>query len=323
MMTEDATPPKPRKGIPAWLATVWGKVVTVAVVLATAIGVVGIVVAVTEAAGRNDTTVGSISVESQQVEEESAPRTGLASVDGVALDRYEGDPTTWAVPVDAPFGEFMTQTVEEADDTGCTPSQLAWLKEHGVPYGSHLLRVDLINTATSGSRLVVSDIRPEGELTAPETDVVMVSCQPGIGGEPLAQFATLALGTGEQAVFGDIQEDCITDPYYCWYAGTGETGVPGTPVIFDIAPGEAAILVLRYDHAVDFRGRFVATVSVDGVESTLVLTPNGEDIYAPVITIEDVWLTSDNGVPGCLLDVTGPNDCTADWASALAAAATR
>lgn len=310
-------PPLSSSGFQAWLGTLWGKIVTASAVLATAIGAVGIAVTVTESLGRNDTTVESLSVESEM------ERTGAAAVDGVGMSRYEGDSADWAVPVGAPFDEFFADSGEERGPTGCTPSQLAWLKGNGVPYTDNYLRVDLVNTATSGSRLMISEIRAEGELTEPDSGILLVSCRAGQGGEPLAQYARLALGTGENAVFGDILEGCEAPDGYCWYAGTGQVGEAGMPVVFDIAPGEAATLVLRYDHAANFSGRFVATVSVDGVESTLVLTPNGEDIYAPVVTIRSLKFVSDNGVAGCELagsDNGRAESCTDNWRDLLAAA---
>jgi hypothetical protein len=318
-MSEDPSMAHPRRSLRGWLGTAWGRAVTLGAVLASAIGVVGIVLAVTEAAGRNDTTVESISVESEQVEDEPAARSGLPAVDGVSLDYYEGDRVHWAVPVDAPFGELLTAGGSHAGN-GCTVEQVAWLEQYGIPLPVQLLRIDITNTATSGSRLVVSDIRAEGELSEPAVDVVMVSCERSIGGEPTPQYAELAIGTGEIAVYSEIEESSRD-----WYSD--EAGEPGTPVVFDVAPGEAATLSLRYEHALDFRGRFVATVTVDGTESTLVLTPNGEDIFAPIVTIDTASLSILDMVPECWVSGTrvpgGQPLCDlARWESVLAEAMT-
>ena len=321
-MSERRSLPETRRSLPKWLGTAWGKVVAVGGALATIVGIVAIVLSVTEAVGRNDTTVGSVSVDSEVVDEAPAPRSGVAAVEGVGLEYYKvsGDYTSWAVPVDAPFGELLAATGGEYAGNGCTVEQVAWLERYGVSLPNQRLRVALRNTATSGSSLVVSNIRAEGELSEPAVEVVDVSCSEPIRGEPIPQYAELAIGTGEVAVFSEIEE-YMRD----WYVGTGEAGEPGTPVVFDIAPGEAASLELHYEHALDFHGRFVATVTVDGVESTLVLTPNGEDIFAPIVTVNGVSVE----IVGTELECQGwgttvpgeqPVCDLAHWESALAEA---
>jgi hypothetical protein len=127
-----------------------------------------------------------------------------------------------------------------------------------------------------------------------------------------------------------LYDDCYANYGECYFAG-GTPPNPGDPVVFPVRPGETRTLNLVYDQTVDFRGRFVATVTVDGEESTIDLTPGAADILAPVVTLPrpflriagapgDTFCTADADAEPIVYQLDG-GDCALDvWLAILDAA---
>ncbi len=181
----------------------------------------------------------------------------------------------YAVPVDAPWEELWALQ----SDSNCTdPRQLEWLESHGRVIPPNFVVTSITNTATGGSEIVVSDIRAQGELTPPAIDTVTVGYYTCSGGGDDGIFASLRLGVDPVAVF----DDCYGDG--SCFSSDAEPPTPGEPVVFSVFPGQTRTLNLTYERTVDFVGRFVATVTVDGQTSTIDLSPDASDVVSPAVT---------------------------------------
>lgn len=262
--------------------------------LGTAIGIISILVPLVVVATTRTTTVDSIAVSAQ-----GGDAGGLEAVDsGLATSALGVSNSAWfegiadyAVPVDAPWEELWAMF--DGNPCGESEAQRAWLDEHGTPIPYPLVRVELSNTAAAGSDIIVSSIRAQGDLQMPPGDTVTVGINVGcLGAVDEGIYSRLQIGVDPVAVF----DECYKMTEGSCYFGADPAPVAGDPVTFPIRPGQTRILHLAYTTAVDFRGRFVATLDVDGQQSTIDLSPDGADVIVPVVTRPGVVL-SIAGVP--------------------------
>ena len=313
------------------------QLVALASVGGTLIGLVAIVVPVAVTASILQSSTATVEVTSQdgsdggQGLEAALPsleavQPGLsASALGANVDfAYANGVWDYAVPVSAPWAELWA--AQSNDDNCTTESQRAWLDTHGTMIPTPVVTSTITNTAAAGSDLIVSEIRAQGVLTPPIEDTVTVSWYACSGAGDDGIYAHLTLGVDPVALY----DDCYANYGECYFAG-GTPPTPGDPVVFPVRPGETRTLNLVYDQTVDFRGRFVATVTVDGQESTIDLSPDAVDVIAPVVTLTkprlriaatpgDTFCTPDvDGQPIVYTD--GGGDCTLEsWLAILAAA---
>jgi hypothetical protein len=276
----------------------------------TVIGLLGLIVPL--AVADRGASVDSVAVDSQLGDDGGLVAadaiepvaSGLsASVAGLTADA--GSYTTWAIPVDAPWAELFALHVCEVDSNGNptargeadTAAAGAWIERYGVPTTAHELWASVTNTAASGS-ITVSEIRPQGTLTpAPDRVWVTKGVCGGVGDCGTAINARIALGTDPVAVFGD------PPAYdYCETGGVSDiVAQPGDPVVFDVAPGEARPLYLKWTQTEDFSGRFVATVRAGGQSSTMDLSPGNAEVTALAVNEPATLLVAGYGsyIFGC------------------------
>lgn len=145
------------------------------------------------------------------------------------------------------------------------------------------------NTAESGT-LTVRDFRTEGQLKRPATPLVPIYCALPIGAAVSSQMGTIPLDNHSVATW---EEPKIL---------AGEPNGPfagGTPVAYDLANGESALLLLNTEQRDDFEGVIKATVQV-GNKETVVTVPindsdqagNYERIFIPKFTLApDFYIT--------------------------------
>ncbi|QNO36632.1 hypothetical protein H4J02_08975 [Protaetiibacter sp. SSC-01] len=302
----------------------------------TIIGVVSIVVPLAVAASTTTSSTDTVAVTSPGASEgegdgDGSGAAGAASAPllepiaggvgtnalGINVDRSLASGfDEYAVPIDAPWEELWSY--QQNPDSHCTDSrQLAWLQEHGTVIPPNFVTASITNTATSGSEIVVSDIRAQGQLTPPTTDTVRVGYYTCSGGGDDGIFAHLRLGVDPIAVY----DDCYT--IGSCFSSDPVPPVAGEPVVFGVQPGETRTLNLVYEQTIDFVGRFVATVTVGGEKSTIDLSPDAADVVSPAVTrpLPYLYIAAMAEDTRCTADRTSSSQvCSlADWLAVLAA----
>ncbi|MFD5224179.1 hypothetical protein ACFWHT_01020 [Microbacterium sp. NPDC058342] len=273
----------------------------------TMIGVLAIVVPIAVAAGDRSTSADTVTVDTQDsssegaglaiAEDESSASViepladGLsASVAGASADAQVVKTEWYSVPVDAPWAELW------ATPGACTTEIVDWLEQHGRIMPPQKLTSYITNTAATGSMAKVSRIRPQGDLTEPPAETVVVGAMGCTGAGEEGIYATMELGVDPVAVFHPCYS--AQAEYSC--AGSAEVApIAGDPVTFDVAPGETRTVHLQWTQTMDFVGRFVATLEVDGNSSTIDLSPYGADLSYPAVTRPDDRLYFDIDGPWC------------------------
>jgi hypothetical protein len=196
----------------------------------------------------------------------------------------------FAVPIDAPWAELY------ATPGACTTEIVDWFKTYAKPVIPQEITSYITNSATTGAVATVSDIRAQGTLTAPPVPTVKVGATGCTGGGEDGIYATMALGVDPVAVYDDCYSP--SEPYPC--TGSAEVApTAGDPVRFDVAPGETRTLHLSWTQTMDFVGRFVAALTVDGTVSTIDITPDAVDLTVPALTRPDDVLYFDVDGPWC------------------------
>jgi hypothetical protein len=282
----ESPPPSPAEPVKAFK----GRLIVIGAIAGTLIGVLAIVIPLAVAAGTSTSSTETLEVQSEDEAAAGADPNAGSGLEAVqaglqaqalgASTEYsenEGMPL-YAVPIDAPWEELWA--IAGPAERGCVvPEKIAWLEEHGVPMPPQKLFAAVVNTASAGSEITISEIRPQGELTAPQVDTVLVEYLMCVGGGEEGIYAHITLGTDPVAIF----DNCYTEGDGCYVPADGGPA-PGDPVVFTVRPGETRSLHVSYDQSADFVGRFVATVTVDGQSSTIDLSPGAADIVAPAVT---------------------------------------
>lgn len=298
---------------PSWWTRGRIAAVTAGGIVAVLIGVISIVVPIVAAVG--DKQSSPQSVVAQGAGEPAVDRAIPAVSDGlmavasdVTSDSRLIDSDWYAVPVDAPWHELW------ALPPVCTSMDIVdWIAAHGTPMLPQSLDTTLRNVATSGDDAVVSNIRAEGELTVPDKETVVVGGMKCRGAGDDGVFATMVLGVDPVAVF-----DACYDPYGSTWSCAGQSTQlpqPGDPVVFSLAPGQATTLHVRWTQSLDFVGRFVADVTVDGQSQTLDLSPGSADMVVPWVTYPErrLYFGGDSSTGAWCEDASGRTDeCTVE-----------
>lgn len=316
----------PHSGSPTGPRESWwtrGRVIAVTAggIAATLVGALGIVLPIVVAAGEKQSAPETVVAQGEggAAAERLIPAVSdglMATASDVTSDSRLADSDWYAVPVDAPWEEVW------ALPPVCTTSDIVnWIAAHGKPILPQELNTTLQNVATSGADAVVSNIRAEGELTVPPSDTVIVGGMKCRGAGDEGVFASMVLGVDPVAVF-----DACYDPYGSSWSCAGqstELPQPGDPVVFSLSPGQATTLHLRWTQSLDFVGRFVADVTVDGETQTLDLSPGGTDLVVPWVTYPDrrLYFGGDGPTGAWCEDAAGRTaECTVDaWKQMIAA----
>ena len=152
-----------------------------------------------------------------------------------------GEQLEYAVPTTAPFDTFPS-----GDAGTCSAAQRAWLTKNGTPITTRYL-VDLRNVASSGAMLALKSFRGKGTAAtgAPQIKVI---CDPAGGAASTVQAARLLVSDPAQVAYFDKSA----------FSQTTE-GIPDSPVVWNLAPGETGQLVMDLYPAKAFTGRLVTT----------------------------------------------------------------
>lgn len=216
---------------------------------------------------------------------------------------------SYVVPVDAPWEEIWQQNLRQ-----CTQETYEWIHEHGDPIKSDTV-LNFANNATGGSVARISAIRAEGEFVKPEIDTVTVSTTECIGGGDDFIVAMMNLGVDPVAVY----DDCYS-PTAQWSCARGlkDEPIAGEPVAFDLDPGEIQGVYLHWQQSASFRGRFVATATIDGVDTAIDISPNSKEFYLPYPTTDLSLRIGGDGITCSSGDVRISDVCTLDdWLQML------
>lgn len=320
---------KPPTGVTARIRRFLGvdaigqRLVIAASVAGVLVGLIAIAVPLIAGLGTRTSSASTV-----EVEQAGTDPASLASGDSSAIEplqagfgttalgaqTYIWDPVSshWAVPVEAPWGELWS-LADTVVDCKLDSRIEGWLDEHGTRIRSSWLSFSITNTATDDSQVVLSDIRPQGELSLPVGDTIKVgytdSCPSGGGDDTI--YGHITIGVDPVAIYDSCYEAYENG---CYFASEPRP-VAGEPLVFAIRPGEFRGLAIEYDQVVNFQGRFVATVTAGGERSTIELS---NDVVATVVTRTDPYLDltqlpntvgcvatgGDEGqiIPGCSLD---------------------
>lgn len=153
-----------------------------------------------------------------------------------------GEVISFGVPVDVSFDTFP-----DGDGDVCSAEQRAWLESAGQEIQLTYL-VDARNVASEGALLSFRDVRASGEFTEPTAQAVLVECN-------VTGFA----GNGKSAL---LPVDGHSVAYFDnSLVGTSSEGMPDTPIIYNLAPGESGQFTIRLMPTMDFHGTLVMSVA--------------------------------------------------------------
>lgn len=196
----------------------------------------------------------------------------------------------YALPVDAPFEEMPLTFVPNPYGVGhvCSPEVHDWLGSHGREYVT-AYRISLRSTADSGARITVKDFSAKGTLADQAVPLIQVACAgPGVGAVISSQQGTLQTRAGSTAVFTDLSvqlREAFNQP------------PGGSPVLYELEPGEPAIIDLMLTTDEDFEGSLVATIA------------SGEDakeVVIPLKGLEEIFLPSFSRTTGVEVRIVPP-----------------
>lgn len=227
-------------------------------------------------------------------------------------DRVEMEATSptvgYAVRVDAPFNEMPLTFVRDRSGSKyeCSPELLDWLGSHGRKY-NEWLRVSLRSTADSGARITVKDFTTKGTLATPAVPWVRVICSLPIGAAISSQLGSLQTSPGSTAAFDDLAGpigEMVKQPE------------GGSPVLYELEPGEPATIELKLSTDEDFEGSLMATVASGDETKEVVIPVNGQEkIFVPSFRRMDYFsvrivppFSSNAGFMECIFVKDGRNN---------------
>lgn len=302
------------------------RLVAIAGIAGTLIGVAGVVVPLVVSAGTRSTSLDTVQVQQEgdafepvavvePVQADLVSQIGGAAISEARM--WTGD---YAVPVDADWAELWSL----GEDGNCySQRQVDWLDTYGVSIPANVVVAVISNDATSGSPATVRNVRLQGVVTPPERDTVRVTYPICVGDGIPGIFGHITVGLDPVAVYDECYSpDAYGDGVLGCRVGEGDVPpIPGDPLVFQIYPGGLQQLNLRFDQVADFTGRFVADIEIDGQVGTLDLTPSGPDLVSPTVT-KDAWLSiGDTSLTDCSAgDDVIVHECSLDqWLAILAA----
>ena len=152
-----------------------------------------------------------------------------------------GEQLEYAVPATAAFDTFPAGTPGT-----CTVAQQRWLATNGRPIITRFL-LDLRNVASSGAMLALKDFRGTGKASTSD-QVIKVVCDPSGGSASSIQAARLLVSDPVQVAYFDKSA----------FNQTSE-GIPDSPVVWNLAPGETGQLVVDLYPTKAFTGALTTT----------------------------------------------------------------
>jgi len=152
-----------------------------------------------------------------------------------------GSERDYAVPATAPFATFPS-----GEAGTCTAAQQQWLESHGTRITTRYL-LDLRNVASSGAMLALKSFRATGTTTG-APPAVRVVCDPDGAAAPTVQAARLPIGRASDVAYFDKSA-----------FGQTAKGIPDSPVVWNLAPGETGQLVLDLYPTESFDGTLTTT----------------------------------------------------------------
>lgn len=196
--------------------------------------------------------------------------TGTLAVE--VVPRRTGITGAFAVPITAPFDELPRELARHPSDRYdiCSPAQLDWLARYGRAFVNHFY-VNLHNTADSGTRIIVDRFSTKGSLETPAVPLVAVYCVEPVGGPISMQSAGLPADTLSTASFlPGIQTDSLA----------------GSPVMYELEPGESADLFLMVSSVQSLEGHLTARVRSGTEEEEVRLSVDGAGpLYLPAFGV--------------------------------------
>lgn len=206
---------------------------------------------------------------------------------------YPAGQTEWAVPVSVDFARFPKST------SGCREDQRLWLASAGTRVSTRFL-LDMRNTATEGGMLVFRDIGVVGERTGDADPRVLVVCDPEPRAKSSLRWARLDATTerGVAVLSADV------------FGATSE-GLPDTPVVWNLAPGETGQLVVRISSRVPVRGTIAATLGA-GRSATRISVEGGEVTAVPLVDGGASYLSAGDDLRCLTESVAVAVDCDPD-----------
>jgi len=158
-----------------------------------------------------------------------------------------GGELEFGLPSSAPFNTYPTGTAD-----ACTPAQQKWLEANGEPITTRFL-VDLRNVASEGAMLALKSFRGDGK-SGSDAPLIKVTCDPTGGSATSVQAARLLVSDPTQVAYFDKSAFNQT-----------KEGIPDSPVVWNLAPGETGQLVLALFPTASFTGGLDVT-AVRGTE---------------------------------------------------------
>jgi hypothetical protein len=302
------------------------KLVAIAGIAGTLIGVAGVVVPLVVSAGTRSSSIDTVQVQQDGTAFEPATvveplQADLVSqIGGAAIEESDMWTGHYAVPVDADWAELWSL----GENGNCySQRQVDWLEANGVPIPANFLIAVISNNATSGSPATIRNVRLQGLVTPPQEDTVMVTYPECVGDGIPGIYGHITVGLDPVAVYDECYDpNAFGDGVRGCRVGEGDVPpVPGDPLVFQVYPGGLQQLNLSFDQVADFTGRFVADIEVEGQVGVLDLTPSGPDIVSPTVT-RPAWLSiGDTDLTECSAgdDVTVFQCTLEQWLAILAA----
>lgn len=188
----------------------------------------------------------------------------------------------FALPVGAPIDTFPS------NGQLCTAEQEEWLQQHGVRFQRDYL-VDLRNSAGGGSSLAVSNIRGVADSSTPVAAAYTVECDKQGDRGAVLEPARVLLDTGEGAFF----DKSLMGPI--------GTGLPDSPLAYNLRPGETGQIVLTLSALSNFRGNLVASVAAgeDTSDATVKMDEEGPLQVPGVLSPRTILVTVEKGALHC------------------------
>lgn len=178
----------------------------------------------------------------------------------------------YAIPADAPFDEMPLSFVGNSTFPTCSPELHEWLDRHGRPYDA-AFALNMRSTATSGAKMTVKDFTTAGSLSTPSVPWIDVGCVGPPASPVPSQHGQLHTSAGSVAVFTHLGIDSD--------AAANQLQV-GSPVLYELEPGEPAMIVLTLSGDKDFEGSLSVTVASGKDEREVIVpTDDGERIFVP------------------------------------------
>lgn len=171
-----------------------------------------------------------------------------------------GGELEYGVPLNAPFDTFPV-----GDAGSCSPAQQDWLDAQGDKITTRYL-VDLRNVASEGAMLALKSFRGTGEVSG-EAPLIKIVCDPTGAAGPAVQAARLLVSDPAQVAY--FHKSAFNQ--------TAE-GIPDSPVVWNLEPGETGQLVVALFPTESFSGRLNVTAYSGTEQRDFPILIDGEEL---------------------------------------------